>query len=68
MSVLLPAPFSPKSACTSPARTSKSTSSLATTPGNLFVMPRISSNGIASPSVRAVFSGVDAKTVTRRSE
>src|SRR5690348_903161 len=38
-SVLLPAPFSPSSACTSPAATSRSTWSLATTPGNRFVMP-----------------------------
>src|SRR5581483_5930914 len=39
-SVLLPAPFSPSSACTSPAAASKSTPSLATTPGNRFVIPR----------------------------
>src|SRR5215213_6434143 len=39
ISVDLPAPFSPRSACTSPARSSKSTSSLATTPGNSFRMP-----------------------------
>src|SRR5215210_1900832 len=42
ISVDLPAPFSPRSACTSPWRRSKSTSSLATTPGNRFVTPRIS--------------------------
>src|SRR4051794_29959886 len=42
ISVDLPAPFSPRSACTSPLRTSRETSSLATMPGNLFVMPRIS--------------------------
>ena len=40
-SVLLPAPFSPSSACTSPAAASKSTRSFATTPGNDFEMPRI---------------------------
>ena len=40
-SVVLPAPFSPSSACTSPAAASKSTRSFATTPGNRFVMPRI---------------------------
>src|SRR5579862_182160 len=40
-SVLLPAPFSPRSACTSPAAASKSTPSFATTPGKRFVMPRI---------------------------
>src|ERR687896_2120082 len=38
MSVLLPAPFSPRSACTSPRRTSRETSSFATTPGKRFVM------------------------------
>src|SRR6478736_6627521 len=40
-SVLLPAPFSPSSAWTSPAAASKSTASLATTPGKRFVIPRI---------------------------
>src|SRR5688572_4939302 len=35
-SVLFPAPFSPSSACTSPTAASKSTPSLATTPGNRF--------------------------------
>ncbi len=39
-SVDLPAPFSPSSACTSPSAASKSTPSLATTPGNRFVIPR----------------------------
>src|SRR3954447_13539637 len=38
-SVVLPAPFSPSSACTSPAAASKSTPSLATTPGKRFVIP-----------------------------
>src|SRR6266480_4705048 len=42
ISVDLPAPFSPSSACTSPRRTSKETSSLATTPGNSLRIPRIS--------------------------
>src|SRR5215218_9970066 len=42
ISVDLPAPFSPSSACTSPFCRSKSTWSFATTPGNRFVMPRIS--------------------------
>src|ERR687887_1781380 len=39
-SVVLPAPFSPRSACTSPSAASKSTWSFATTPGNRFVIPR----------------------------
>src|SRR3954469_14963454 len=41
-SVDLPAPFSPRSACTSPSDASKSTSSFATTPGNRLVIPRSS--------------------------
>src|SRR4051794_32886295 len=45
ISVLLPAPFSPSRACTSPVRTSKSTSSRATTPGKILRMPCISSTG-----------------------
>src|SRR6478735_3016999 len=44
-SVVLPAPFSPSSACTSPAAASKSTSSLATTAGNRFVIPRSATAG-----------------------
>src|SRR4029453_4232577 len=42
ISVDLPAPFSPSSACTSPRRTSNETSSLATTPGNSLRIPCIS--------------------------
>ena len=34
MSVLLPAPFSPRSVCTSPCSTVRHTSALASTPGN----------------------------------
>ena len=45
ISVDLPAPFSPSSACTSPARTSRSMRSLATTPGNTLVIPRSSTSG-----------------------
>src|SRR5436309_10366308 len=48
ISVDLPAPFSPSSAWTSPRRRSKSTRSSATTPGNRFVMPRISRTVAAS--------------------
>src|SRR5262245_56787556 len=39
-SVVLPAPFSPSSACTSPGAASKSTPSFATTPGKRFRIPR----------------------------
>src|SRR3954452_23006517 len=54
-SVLLPAPFSPRSACTSPAAAAKSTPSFARTPGKRFVMPRISTAGEA-PVVPAPLS------------
>src|SRR5579883_2325361 len=39
MSVVLPAPFAPNNAWISPRRTSKSTRSRATVPGNVFVIP-----------------------------
>src|SRR5215469_3718805 len=56
ISVDLPAPFSPSSACTSPRRTSNDTSSLATTPGNSLRMPRISrtSSSLALTAVDAI--------------
>src|SRR6185437_9106922 len=41
----LPEPFSPVSACTSPARIAKSTWFSATTPGNVLVAPRTSTSG-----------------------
>src|SRR5438105_10227465 len=43
MSVVLPAPFGPISACTSPRTTSSVTSSVATTPPNRLETPRSSS-------------------------
>jgi hypothetical protein len=46
-SVLLPAPFSPRRACTSPAAASKSTASFASTPGKRFVIPCIETAGEA---------------------
>src|SRR5947207_6235274 len=52
MSVLLPAPFSPMSAWTSPRRTVKSTSSKARTPGKLFDSLRISSSAADSLPMR----------------
>src|SRR6478672_5665703 len=55
MSVDFPAPFSPRSACTSPWRRSKSTRSLASTPGKRLVIPRSSSRG-ASAIARAILS------------
>src|ERR1043166_3233947 len=50
-SVLLPAPFSPSRACTSPAAASKSTRSFARTPGKRLV---ISSMATAAPDGAAV--------------
>src|SRR3954452_25600856 len=62
-SVLLPAPFSPSSACTSPAATSKWTPSFATTPGKRFTIPRISTaGGGGAPSAPLRASSI---TVTR---
>src|SRR5215470_8201277 len=56
ISVDLPAPFSPRSACTSPGSRSKSMWSLARTPGNRFVIPsswRIGAEAIrGDPSAR----------------
>ncbi len=50
MSVDLPAPFSPTTACTSPRATSNDTSELATTPGKRLVTPRTRTAG-AVPAV-----------------
>ena len=47
ISVDLPAPFSPSSAWTSPARTSNETPESARTPGNVFSISRTSSSGAA---------------------
>ena len=47
MSVVLPAPFSPSRAWTSPPYMAKSMELLATTPENLFVIPFISIKGRA---------------------
>src|ERR671938_1973284 len=48
ISVDLPAPFSPRSACTSRRRRSKFTWSFASTPGKRFVIPRSSRTGGSS--------------------
>jgi hypothetical protein len=45
MSVLLPAPFSPTSACTSPARSSSETRSFASTGPNRRVTSRMETMG-----------------------
>src|SRR5258708_37935274 len=50
MSVVLPAPFGPISACTSPRTTSRVTSSVATTPPKRFEAPRSSSIGFLPQS------------------
>src|SRR4051794_5363458 len=50
ISVDLPAPFSPSSACTSPRRRSKSTWSFARTPGKRLVIPRSSRTGVSEAS------------------
>src|SRR5881275_355238 len=62
--VVLPAPFSPSSACTSPGAASKSTSSLATTAGNRLVIPRSATAGsggeaCASPPRRSALGATD---------
>src|SRR3954447_13476891 len=57
ISVDLPAPFSPSSACTSPSRRSKSTSSFATMPGKRLVMWRISSTVRVASAIAARFYG-----------
>src|SRR5215471_94343 len=53
-SVDLPAPFSPTSACTSPARTSKSTPESAWTPGYDFDTPCIARYGVTAGAVASV--------------
>src|SRR5438093_8399310 len=52
MSVLLPAPFSPQSAWTSPRSRSKETPSSARTPGNSFVIDLSSSSGTSGSGRR----------------
>src|SRR4051794_23878846 len=61
ISVDLPAPFSPSSACTSPRFSSKWTWSLATTPGKRFVMPLSSRRG-ASSVIRMSGAGLSARS------
>src|SRR5690242_1886030 len=63
-SVDFPAPFSPTSACTSPARTSKSTPESACTPGYDFEMPRIARYGTPCAAPLAG-CGIDALRLSR---
>ena len=62
MRVVLPAPFSPRSACTSPRATSNETSSFAMTPGNRLVIPRIAT--AAAP--RAAAGRVPSRSISAR--
>src|SRR4029453_854714 len=57
ISVDLPAPFSPRSACTSPLRRSKSTPSFATTPGKRLVIPLSSRRGASAMGAGSVRGG-----------
>ena len=61
ISVDLPAPFSPISACTSPDWTLKSTSSSARTPGNAFETPSISIRAVKVSAPRAAVLASIAK-------
>src|SRR5581483_4345939 len=65
ISVDLPAPFSPRSACTSPRRSSKSTWSLARMPGNSLVIPRISRTGAWEFTWYAILAGWPPGSVGR---
>src|SRR4051794_14295326 len=69
ISVDLPAPFSPSSACTSPWSRSKPTLSFASTPGNCFVIPRSSRTGAAAMGGDSVTerAGLAARPFVRRS-
>src|SRR5579859_389906 len=58
-SVDLPAPFSPRRAWISPSWASRSTESLARTPGNRFVIERMATAGTA-PAVTSVSTAVSA--------
>src|SRR3984893_12395182 len=62
-SVVLPAPFSPSNAWTSPGAASRSTDSSATTAGNRFVMPR-SATAIGGGEARASPPELSARGAT----
>ena len=72
ISVDLPAPFSPSSACTWPSRTERLTPSSAFTPGNDLPMSRISRSTrpvtcslITAPHLRWVSWSTDTAAMTR---
>src|SRR5574343_1645094 len=65
MSVDLPAPFSPQSACTSPGTRSNETSRNATTPGNRLVSERTSSKGAAMRTERGGLLELVGRVETR---
>src|SRR4051794_14154003 len=69
MSVDFPAPFSPRSACTSPRRRVKSMPSLATTGPHRFVIPRSSraSGAGSAEAERSACSGCGPSSVMVRS-
>ena len=67
ISVDLPAPFSPTSACTSPARTSNETSDSACTPGKDLLMPRTSRSGAAAPVYAVIAASARWRRRRRRS-
>ena len=69
ISVLLPAPFSPHNACTSPREISRLTLSSALTPGNVFEIFRISKYGfmVCGPSACLKWTGLsDGKSCSAR--
>src|SRR3954451_25283404 len=67
ISVVLPAPFSPSSACTSLRRRSRSMWSFATVPGKTFVIPRSSRTaGAAASDIAAILRGWAVHTPVNR--
>src|SRR4051812_21135136 len=66
ISVDLPAPFSPSSACTSPARTSKLTPFSARTPGKRLEMPRSSRKGGALVILPGQYYRASRRSTRRR--
>src|SRR5215208_970356 len=67
-SVDFPAPFSPTSACTSPARSSRSTPSSAVTPANRLTIRSIRRTGCTSALISSPLDGVGVEKGERRKE